>query len=606
MDQVSAACYQLGAAAHAGPPEASGADPPVADAALRAAQVQVLFDGSVHATLAGMVAGLTFWVTCLAYSGDRLVLAWALLLHGAQCWTLLCLGPRRRRPAVDADGGAADTARRLRRYLVPLTLQALVWGSVPLHLLPLADPAQLALLALALLCVASGGVTALVAQRSAIVLWLVPLLLPLPAALLWHGGPLAAALALLALLHLGVNLLFAFGQNTLLAQALRARERNAALVRQLRVQMQRADAASREKSRFLAAASHDLRQPMHALGLFAGALERRVTDPAGRPLLRNLNRCIEALDRSFNAMLDISRLDAGVVEPALQSFPIRDVFRRLHLHFAGQAEALGLDLRFKPGGKFVRSDPQLLERVLGNLIQNAIRHTQRGGIAVVARNRGDGVHLEVWDSGCGIAAHELPRIFDEFYRGAGPGRDRSRGLGIGLAIVKRLARLLAHPLTVRSTPGRGTMVGLWVPRTDLDALHGMTLEAETAPLPLAELRTLLVVDDDPGVREGTTQMLAQWGFEVVAADSADAACRAALACADTLHGMVCDLRLHDGEDGLQAIERVRETLGHPLPAVLVTGDTSPEQMARLHDSGHPALFKPVRPKDLFTALRRLA
>ncbi|WP_377154927.1 ATP-binding protein [Roseateles sp. UC29_93] len=213
--------------------------------------------------------------------------------------------------------------------------------------------------------------------------------------------------------------------------------------------------ADQEKSRFLAIASHDLRQPVHALGLFAASLERRLQGTEEEPLIRNVMRSIEGLERSFNAMLDISRLDAGTVEPNLQHFPLRDLFRRLHMHYAGQAEGAGLGLRFSPGGKSVTSDPQLLERILGNLIQNAIKYTEEGGVVVVARSTSTHLNLEVWDTGIGIKSSDLPRIFAEFYQVGQSERSRTQGLGMGLAIVKRLAHLLGYRLMVASRPGRG-------------------------------------------------------------------------------------------------------------------------------------------------------
>ena len=466
--------------------------------------------------------------------------------------------------------------------------------------------AVVCLMMLVMLGMGSAAIGAVVAYRPAIWTWLLPLLLPLPVLLLWFEGPVHNALAIFSLAYVGVNLAFAFGQNELLVKALKAQFDNAELVTQLRHQMTLATEADREKSRFVASASHDLRQPMHALGLFASALEKRLAGTSEAPLVGNLNRCIESLDRSFNAMLDISKLDAGVVEPQVQSFPIRDVFRRLHMHFAGQAEGAGLHLRLKPGGKLVTSDPQLLERILSNLIQNAIKYTRDGGIVVVARTQGSNVNIEVWDTGIGIPEQELPKVFDEFYQLHNPERDRNRGLGMGLAIVKRLALLLKHPLTVASTVGKGTMVRISVPQTDLDALHGMNLEAETVPSPIGNARTLLFIDDEENIRESMCLLLNEWDYEVLVAGNINEACALAANHPEPIHAVLSDLRLRNGEDGLQAINAIRHLLGYQIPAVLVTGDTSPDQVKRVHDSGHRVLFKPVLPKELFSMLRQLS
>jgi signal transduction histidine kinase/CheY-like chemotaxis protein len=568
---------------------------------LALAQVHALYGTSLYTSLGAIIAAATFWVAYLLYTGDRMVLIWAAVVHLAQLGRLGLNAAYRR----DETAWQRMAIWR-RRYMVGLILAGLAWGAAPWVVLPTPDLAVVCLTMLVLLGMGSGGIGAIVAYRPAIYAWLCPLLLPLPVLLLWHPGPLHLALAIFALAYLGVNLVFAMGQNAMLVRALQAQFDNAELVGQLRHQMSLATEADREKSRFVASASHDLRQPMHALGLFASALEKRLVGSSEAPLVANLNRCIESLDRSFNAMLDISKLDAGVVEPQLQTFPIRDVFRRLHMHFAGQAEGAGLHLRLKPGGKLVHSDPQLLERILSNLIQNAIKYTREGGIVVVARSHGGNAHIEVWDTGVGIPAAELPRVFDEFYQLHNPERDRSRGLGMGLAIVKRLALLMDHPLTVASTVGRGTMVRLAVPQTDPDALHGMSLEAETVPSPIGNARTLLFIDDEENIRESMRLLLQEWDYEVLVAASIDEACRLAMDHPAPIHAILSDLRLRSGEDGLMAINAVRAVLGYSLPAVLVTGDTSPDQVKRVHDSGHRVLFKPVLPKELFSMLRQLS
>jgi signal transduction histidine kinase len=568
---------------------------------LTLAVVHALYSTSNWTLVGAVVAALLFWGPYLSVTGDRTVLIWALAVHGAQVTRYLI------RWGYWRDERAWQRAEVWRfRFLAGIVLTALVWGFLPLVVLPSTDLALVCLTMLVLMGMASGSVGAVVPDRTAICAWLCPLLLPLPALLMVHPSLLNGALAGLTLVYLGVSLIFAYSQNAMLVRALRAQFDNAELVGQLRHQMQLAAEADREKSRFVASASHDLRQPMHALGLFASALEKRLAGTSEAPLVANLNRCIESLDRSFNAMLDISKLDAGVVEPNLQTFPIRDVFRRLHMHFAGQAEGAGLHLRFKPGGKLVHSDPQLLERILSNLIQNAIKYTRDGGIVVVARTHGPHAHIEVWDTGVGIPEAELPRVFDEFYQLHNPERDRSRGLGMGLAIVKRLALLLDHPLTIRSRVGQGTMVRLAVPQTDPDALHGMSLEAETVPSPIGNARTLLFIDDEENIRDSMRLLLQEWDYEVLVAGTVDEACRLAMHHPEPIHAILSDLRLRSGEDGLMAINAVRATLGYNLPAVLVTGDTSPDQVKRVHDSGHRVLFKPVLPKELFSMLRQLS
>lgn len=381
-----------------------------------------------------------------------------------------------------------------------------------------------------------------------------------------------------------------------------AAESNIRLLEGERDNAQRAD---EEKSRFLAIASHDLRQPVHALGLFAATLEKRLLGSPEEALARNMIRSIDGLDRSFNAMLDISRLDAGTIEPNIQHFPLRDLFRRLHMHFAGQAELSGLGLRFSPGGKSVSSDPQLLERILGNLVQNAIKYTEAGGVVVVARSTATHINVEVWDTGVGIRATDLPRIFDEFWQVGRSERARAQGLGIGLAIVKRLAALVGHELTVVSRPGRGTMFRIGIPIGGLQGIDEATAAADTLPMPLADPHTVLVIDDEEAIREGLCLLLEEWGYHAISAATVAQAHRLSVGLSAPPDLILSDLHLGDGPDGIEAIEAVRAACGHDVKAILITGDTSHEEMRRATDSGHPVLFKPVQPRRLYNVLRGL-
>jgi signal transduction histidine kinase/CheY-like chemotaxis protein len=374
-------------------------------------------------------------------------------------------------------------------------------------------------------------------------------------------------------------------------------------LRTLERERKEAQSANQDKSRFLAIASHDLRQPVHALGLFAATLQRRLRQSPDEPLARNLMRAVDGMERSFNAMLDISRLDGGAVAPQLQTFPLRDMFRRLQMHYGGQAQLSGLGLRFSPGGKSVTSDPQLLERIVGNLVQNAIKYTARGGIVVVARTTATHVNLEVWDTGCGIAAHELPRIFEEFYQVGRGERDRTHGLGLGLAIVKRLAVVLGHRLEVASTPGRGTMFRVGMPIGGLPGIQEDLAPADTVPMQVQTPQMVLVVDDEEPIREGLQLLLQEWGYQAIAAADGPQAERAVSALDGRVDLVLSDLHLGDGPDGQDVIASVRRLCGRDLPAILITGEAAAAEVQRIAASGDPVLFKPVQPRRLFEAIR---
>jgi signal transduction histidine kinase/ActR/RegA family two-component response regulator len=376
-------------------------------------------------------------------------------------------------------------------------------------------------------------------------------------------------------------------------------------LRRLQTELDAAQRNDSDKSRFLAIASHDLRQPVHALGLFAATLHKRLHDSPDQALARNLMRSVDGLERSFNAMLDISRLDGGAVTPRPQTFPLRDVFRRLHMQYGGQAELAGLALRFSPGGKSVTSDPQLLERIVGNLVQNAIRYTTHGGVVVVARNTATHLNVEVWDTGCGITPENLPRIFDEFYQVGRGERDRSQGLGMGLAIVKRLVALLGHRLEVASAPGRGTMFRLGVPLGTLGGLDDETAAADTQPMAPEDdaARMVLVVDDEEPIREGLRLLLQEWGYQVMTAADAAQAERAVTALEGRVDLILSDLHLGHGPGGQEVVASVRRLCGREVPAILVTGDTAGQALREVAAGADPVLFKPVQPRHLLEALR---
>ena len=253
----------------------------------------------------------------------------------------------------------------------------------------------------------------------------------------------------------------------------------------------------------------------------------------------------------------------------------------------------------------MRSDPQLLERVLGNLVQNALRHTREGGVVVVARSTRTHTNIEVWDTGSGIAPEELPRIFDEFYQVREGARRRQRGLGLGLAIVRRLVRLMGHTLTVASCPGRGTMFRIGIATGALDEMERATAAADTVPMPLFEARSILVIDDDEAIREGLTAVLSEWGYEVMTAAGIGEALALAGEAGGAIDLILSDLHLADGEDGLDAIDSVRRRCALPVPALVITGDTTADEMRRVEQAGLVLLFKPLQPRRLMAALCRI-
>lgn len=376
--------------------------------------------------------------------------------------------------------------------------------------------------------------------------------------------------------------------------------------RELRQKKEEAENASRDKTRFLAAASHDLRQPMHALGLFVGQLRSKVATPEQIGIVKQIEASAEAMADLLDELLDISKLDAGVVVPRVLAFPIGPLLGRMAQDYAPVAAKKGIRLRVRPCDAVVASDPVLLERILSNLLNNALNYTPpQGGVLVACRRSGQRVRIEVRDSGIGIPPEEQKNIFREFFQVENAARDRSRGLGLGLAIVERLSRLLDHPVSLRSAAGRGSTFAVEVP------LHAWAADEDDARRPpgvaepvssygvQADSRLngarVLLVEDDALVRASTEGMLASWGCTVqVAVSRREGAERCAEGTFDLL---VCDYRLPDGS-GLDMIAEAEALCRRRVPAILISGDTGPEVLQRVAAGGHRLLHKPVRPAKL--------
>lgn len=371
---------------------------------------------------------------------------------------------------------------------------------------------------------------------------------------------------------------------------------------ELAEQKEAAERATRAKSQFLAAASHDLRQPMHAIALYVASMKPQVAGHQAECTLEKLEAAVAAMENLFNAILDVSKLDAGAVASEITSVSVKSLLDGLNEEFRPEAEAKGLRLNLRcREGIMVESDPILLGRILRNLISNALRYTERGGVFIAARGRGNAVRFQVWDTGLGIPHQYIEQVFQEFFQVSNPQRDRSQGIGLGLAIVDRLARLLGHSLSFRSVAGKGSVFSLDVPfgRNDgpLERRSGERLEEMT------QLRGLVaVVDDDAMVLESLANLLKTWGIHVIAAASGAELLANLEKAPDVL---ITDYRLRD-ENGLDVMNALRGAYpGTVIRTVVITGDTSDTDVRALSDSVCQVLHKPVRPARLRTLLSHL-
>jgi len=363
-----------------------------------------------------------------------------------------------------------------------------------------------------------------------------------------------------------------------------------------------AEIANRSKTQFFAAASHDLRQPLHALGLFAAALSERVHDPEVLRVVNSINASVEALETLFNELLDISKIDAGVIKAAPASFALQTLFDRLRMDLEAEAFEKGLRLRIVPTKAYVFSDQVLVERILRNLISNALRYTREGGVLIGARRRGKEVSLEVWDTGVGIPAGERERIFEEFYQLGNPERNSKKGLGLGLSIVKRLANLLGAWVSLDSKPGNGSVFRVRVQAGAPAPLQAARARAAGPIETGLEGTRVLVVEDEVAVLEGMKVLLEGWGAEVIACTATAEAVDATSRLPEGPDLLIVDYRLREGANGMEAIRALRERFRRDIPAIIVSGSTTPNHLEEAKSMNAHMLLKPVMPAKLRTLI----
>lgn len=364
-----------------------------------------------------------------------------------------------------------------------------------------------------------------------------------------------------------------------------------------------AEQANIAKTRFLAAASHDLRQPLQALSMFVAVLAGRDHSPEDASLIARIGDSVAAVETLLNGLLDVSKLEAGLVVPMVSGFNIAPVLDRLAAEFEPLAAEVGLELRMVNSAAMVRSDSALLERILRNLLNNAVRYTKEGRILFGCRRQGSNLKIEVWDTGIGIPESQLQLIFREFHQLGNAGRDRRQGLGLGLAIVERLGELLDHPIDVVSAPGKGSVFSVTVP---LGSTHERVAKPEQLSLGISRFdAAVVVIEDEPDVLESTKLLLESWGYRVFGARDGDAAMRLLPNIGKMPDLILADYRLQNGATGGQAISRIRTRLKRSVPAIILTGDTAPERLRQAQSSGHGLLHKPVQPAALRQMIEEL-
>jgi len=557
-----------------------------------------------EASLAWALGALFYWKL-----RDPMVLYW-LGLHFLQLLRYPLLSAYHRDP--QAAQRSDFWARRQQRELL---INSCVWGLAPWFFMPADNLPMTVLMMLLILGLSSGGVPAVAPLWRSVLSFVVPMVAGLISALAWRADDTHLFLAACSTVYLGATLHFAYKQHQLLTSALHMQFEKQSLANQLAQQMAEIQHLSAEKTRFFAAASHDLRQPLHAIVLYGAVLEKNLTNQPEHPHALRLMDAVRALGVSLDTMFDVSLLDAGFIVPDPQPTPLTPVFQQLSQMFAARAEQKGLQFRLRASPLCVRTDPHLLLRILGNLVENAIKYTHKGGVVVLARARGQHVWIDVRDTGIGIAADQLEPIFAEFYQVNNPGRDRARGLGIGLSMVRRLAVLLDHPVTVQSRLGRGSRFRLQLPTDEPPAPEsrhvGTVVSSPVIHLPADWVQGLpgrvLLLDDEADIGEAALALFTAYGVELVVVrdevGATDAFMRASTA--KPIDALIFDYRLAEGVDGLEVAAGLRSRFDPQLPLLLVTGETTPERLSRARDMGVPLLTKPVTAENLLATLAAL-
>ena len=568
---------------------------------LLAAQMELIDQSFGIAMLGCALAAFILALGLVLGGGHPGALPWALTMG------LACATGHFGRRLMPERTTEAHAGRYARSMTLLLTLIGALWGLAAWLYMDVRTPATV----ICILSLIAGMSAAALAVFSAClpvaVGFFIPAIVPVWAVFIATGDVAYLPMFLGAPLYLMVLMIFARNYARVARHGIALRFANVELISQLREQTARAEYAQREaeeanraKSVFLASASHDLRQPLHALGLFVVTLSRSDLTDKQRQLLTHIEAASGAAREMLNTLLDFSKVDAGVITARSRAFRLQPLLYKLENEFAPQADARGLFYRTRDTTATVFADPTLVELILRNLIANAIRYTAQGGVLVACRRRGERTMIEVWDTGVGIPLTQHRAIFKEFHQLGNPERDQRKGLGLGLAIVEGLARTISTRILLNSRPGRGSVFRFALPLTED--------RAETQPAGLHHKPSLkglrvLVIDDDQEIRVAMAALLESWQAVCLAVESEDDALAALGAFQPDL--LLADYRLRGERTGQEAMMAIRERLGQAIPTVIITGDTAPDRLRSVHAGGAALLHKPVVAHQLHTAMTAL-
>lgn len=561
-------------------------------------RVRLLYAHLPYVLLGNWVAATGLAVAVWDQDHSGFLIGWwgaIALVTGVRTW----LWRRQRRqqtvgPHADKHG--------LYLYAVFAGVSGCVWGSIGVVLFQ-ADPFVLMMLVVVYSGMTAGSVVPHSTWLPAYMAYAIPTVAPFALYAIASGELVYVVVGLLSLTFLGVNIYYGRNLQASVVESIRLRLTNLSLIEELslgrsRAEAARADAeqareqaqaADRAKTRFLAVASHDLRQPAQALVLFVDALKRAEGEPRSQELIQNIHSAADSLRVLLSSLMDFASIESGSLKIDVSVFELGPLLQRVVDEASVSAQEQGLFIRLARTRVWVRSDPYLLERIVRNLVSNAVKYTPSGGVLVGCRRKGERIRIVVRDTGPGIAPELHEDIFAEFYQAPRSAGGRKQGVGLGLAIVRGLAQLLGHPVGLSTQPGCGAMFYLDVPIAQPPQRGGARASIVTESDFLD--RRVLVVDDDPSILQAISELLLRWGCQVITATSIDEAL-------DRLGGrrpdaIITDHQLHEGETGVGVIGAVRRAFKHDIPATLLAGDITPDVRRAIDSLGVPFAHKPI-------------
>jgi signal transduction histidine kinase len=570
------------------------------DTLVRAEQIRMLYR-QLPRSFAGNIAGSL--VLCAALIGERpwwVIITWFACFFGVQIARLIIYFHDKKTGFVDRD-----VDRAAFYWTTSTFLSGAMLGAISFVFFVSGHEVYQALLAITVFGAVTAAVPMIGAHMPCFYAFALAAITPLILRNAMEGDAAHVAISLIMVIMAIAYLSFGRDYNRMLNESLRNRFENEMLAERLSAQNVDLDAARVEaeqanhaKTQFFAAASHDLRQPLHAMGLFASALAEKIRYPEVASIVASINASVHALESLFNELLDISKLDSGAIKPRLSGFAVQDILARLRAEFTVEAASKNVALHVSEEPHVIHSDPVLLERIVRNLLSNAIRYTPAGKVSLELARHDKQLRISVRDTGIGIPAEHQQRIFDEFFQIGNPGRTSKKGLGLGLSIVQRMSELLGHRVHVESVAGQGSVFSFDVPIGEMKTPAVAKVSRVKPSRDDLSGKFIVVIDDEDAIVDGMKALLSGWGATVFGSTTGDDVVAAVHQSGQLPDLLIVDYRLGNSENGIEVAQRLRQELDPEIPAILVTGSTTGDLSEQARAHRFEFLLKPVLPDNL--------